>query len=238
MDRAALAHKCERIEMAGGSVLDYLRSIGCISPWGTWHRLQKEELCRANHQIKDGKGNKEMRRYTAEEKQEAVNIALRGDNPLPYLKSIGSERPDNTWYMIKKALKETDPEVYARIQDFRMKKVTVPDEVMEELRGGIPAENPVTTCCVKGADSCVEVPEEIGSEVKIDADGITVRKAENPYAGLTVTGLKTDYGEFRLSNNGYLYFGSNQHDELEMPVELWLRFRTDLPRIMELLGIK
>lgn len=222
MDRAALAHKCEQIEMAGGNVLDYLRSIGCISPWGTWHRLQKEELCRANHQIKDGKGNKEMRRYTAEEKQEAVNIALRGDNPLPYLKSIGSERPDNTWYMIKKALKETDPEMYARIQDFRMKKVTVPDEVMEELRGEIPENGPVTTCCVKGMDAGVHVPDDTG----------------NPYNGFTVTGLKTDYGEFRLSNNGYLYFGSNQRDELEMPVELWLRFRTDLPRIMELLGIK
>ena len=230
MDRAALAHKCERIEKAGGSVLDYLRSQGCISPWGTWHRLQREELCRKDYQIRDGKGNELMKRYTAEQKQKAIDIALSGENPRPYLRSIGCSKPDALWHTIKKALKESDPETYARIPNFQQ-KINVGAEA---LMGAIPEGETVTTCCARSTAKGVEVPEDIGS------DPTTVRMSgmmENLYDGLTVTGLKTDYGEFRLSNNGYLYFGANQHDELEMPAEIWQRFAADLPRIMGLLGI-
>ena len=160
MDRAALAHKCERIEKAGGSVLDYLRSQGCISPWGTWHRLQREELCRKDYQIRDGKGNELMKRYTAEQKQKAIDIALSGENPRPYLRSIGCSKPDALWHTIKKALKESDPETYARIPNFQQ-KINVGAEA---LMGAIPEGETVTTCCARSTAKGVEVPEDIGSD--------------------------------------------------------------------------
>ena len=60
MDRQAVARECERIEQDGGDVLGYLRARGCVSPWGTWYRLQKEELHRRGPQITDGKEKSNM----------------------------------------------------------------------------------------------------------------------------------------------------------------------------------
>ena len=62
MNRQQLARECVEIEKAGGSVREYLASKGCISPWGTWYRLPKEELGRAECHITDGKGGDDMKK--------------------------------------------------------------------------------------------------------------------------------------------------------------------------------
>ena len=113
--RSALAKECLRIEKAGGSVREFLREAGFISPWGTWWRLQKEELGRTDVQIRDGKGGNGMRKITLEAKKQAVEIAIGGGNPLPYLKQCGSRNPEALWGMIKRDLKKADPEKYAQI---------------------------------------------------------------------------------------------------------------------------
>ena len=76
MNREQLARECIRIEMAGGDVREFLKNSGCISPWGTWHRLQREELGRNPWQITDGKGSAEMQKVTLEQKKKAVEIAI------------------------------------------------------------------------------------------------------------------------------------------------------------------
>ena len=65
-----------------------------------------------------------MRKITLEQKQRAVEIALSGENPLEFLRNCGSQAPDKTWWAIKAALKEKDPDTYARIPDFRQKTGT------------------------------------------------------------------------------------------------------------------
>ena len=47
MDRELLAEECLEIERSGGDVLGHLAAVGCVSPWGTWFRLQKEQLGRS-----------------------------------------------------------------------------------------------------------------------------------------------------------------------------------------------
>ena len=54
MDRHQLALECQEVERLGGSVRDFLRGRGAVSPWGTWYRLQIEELGRKNAQITEG----------------------------------------------------------------------------------------------------------------------------------------------------------------------------------------
>ena len=111
MDRRQLAEECERIEKDGGSVRDYLAARGCISPWGTWYRLQKEQLGRKEWQITDGKGGDDVRKLTLEQKKKAVEIAAGGGNPLEYLKECGAANPSASWVYILKCLEKTDPEM-------------------------------------------------------------------------------------------------------------------------------
>lgn len=110
MDRERVAEECLRIEKRGGDVITYLRGLGCISPWGTWFRIQKEQLGRKNWQIKDGKGkkmvvhkeekkkvNKSKRKLTAEEKTKAMELYVSGGDPIEYLTSIGIESAARVW---------------------------------------------------------------------------------------------------------------------------------------------
>ena len=130
MDRAKVATECVRIERRGGSVREYLAGLGCISPWGTWHRLQVEELGRKPHEITDGKANKRKRIgydaeleewtmgktiITPEDRLEAVKIALEGGSPLTYLEGLGITRASVAWAHIKKRLKEDDPDMFAKL---------------------------------------------------------------------------------------------------------------------------
>lgn len=115
MDRSVLAQECLEIERAGGSVRDYLRELGFISPWGTWYRLQKEELHRKEHEITYGRENTMATRVSLEQKKKAVQIALDGGNPFDFLRQCGSKEPAGLWWTIKQNLKKVDPEIYAKL---------------------------------------------------------------------------------------------------------------------------
>ena len=117
MDRRQLARECVKIEKAGGNVRDFLRRQGCISPWGTWHRLQREELGRTDAQITDGTGGKLMgqTRITDAQKKQAVRSAIAGGDPRNYLRDCGSKAPDIMWQSIRKKVMTEDPETYAKL---------------------------------------------------------------------------------------------------------------------------
>ena len=115
MDRSVLAQECVEVERAGGSVRDYLRERGFISPWGTWYRLQKEELHRKEHEITYGRENTMATRVSLEQKKKAVQIALDGGNPFDFLRQCGSKEPAGLWWKIKQNLKKVDPETYAKL---------------------------------------------------------------------------------------------------------------------------
>lgn len=143
MNRMKLAQECVEIDEAGGNVRDFLRMRGFISPWGTWYRLQIEELGRNKGQITEGKGGNDMKRVTLEQKKKAVEIALGGGDPLAYLKSIGSKQPPALWYAIRKGLQDADPAAY------------------EKLMGVKKEEPKPATCCASSTRKGVEVPDEI-----------------------------------------------------------------------------
>lgn len=119
MDRHQLALECVKIEKAGGSVRDFLRQRGCISPWGTWYRLQREELGRTDDKITEGKGDRKMgqAKLTDAQKEQAVRIAIAGGDPRNYLRDCGSKAPDNLWWKIRRDLKDADPETYEKLPD-------------------------------------------------------------------------------------------------------------------------
>ena len=138
-DRRKMALACLEIERAGLSVLDFLQDLGAVSPWGTWWRLQVEELGRERYQIRDGKGVIEMRKLTLENKKKAVEIALGGGNPLDYLKACGAGNPSASWTYIKKCLQAKDPEQYAQLMAVQ-KQEKKAEQVADPLAGFEPYE--------------------------------------------------------------------------------------------------
>lgn len=129
-NRRQMALACLEIERAGLSVLDFLQDLGAVSPWGTWWRLQVEELGRERHQIRDGKGVNDMKKLTLENKKKAVEIALGGGNYLDYLKKCGAGNPSASWTYIKKCLQAKDPEKYEQLM--AVKKQEKPAEPAED----------------------------------------------------------------------------------------------------------
>ena len=51
-------------------------------------------------------------KITKQQKEEAIQIAIRGGSPVQFLEKCGSTNPSNLWYYIKKKLKEEDPDAY------------------------------------------------------------------------------------------------------------------------------
>lgn len=245
MDRKELARSCARIDAAGGSVREFLKGLGFISPWGTWFRLQKEELGRKDHQITDGRGNDEMKKVTLEQKKKAVDIALSGGNPLDYLKEIGSKQPAALWYAIKKVLKEADPEKYGKLP---ARANAAEPEVWK------PKAEPVTTCCAPSTMEGVEVPDELPEEdepvkpevvLTINREDLTRVFDETPhvimrpvnYDGFEVMALKSPDTGFRFQSDpryGVMTWNTVSGDEVSLTAEEWHKLADELPKVLQI----
>ena len=231
MNRELLARKCVQIEKAGGSVREYLQSCGCISPWGTWFRLQREELGREKCQITDGKGGAEMRKITLADKKKAVEIAISGGNLLPYLKGCGSKNPSAAWFAIKSTLKETDPETYGKLPDLR--KVKEEPEIEEPAR-----EDPEEAITVSDAMSGIqEAADEFFG--KCEEMGICTERKE-PGRQFDVLSIReTETGEtFSYDPKcGVMEWRTEAGDEVIMHPDHWRGLAEKLPRVLQILGI-
>lgn len=217
MDRLELAKRCARIDAAGGSVRDYLHELGFISPWGTWHRLQKEELGRKDYEITEGKGSEEMRKITLEQRKKAVDIALKGESPMKFLKECGAKNPTASWVYIKKILRETKPEIYAQLMALKEQPDEEPIQAEEITADEIHPQ--------KIAGKAVNYAEVIAVEEKVGTDELTYQ----------VTGLRTSCGEYSI-NGKEIFFTIPDDQEIGLPIELWKRIAKELPGVLKVLG--
>ncbi len=114
MDRHQLALDCREVERCGGSVRDFLGSMGAISPWGTWYRLQIEELGRKKSQVTEGNGRKEgvektmafKQILTREAREKVEQMIMEGKDPKQFLEENGSKNPSAHEFMIKRAMQK------------------------------------------------------------------------------------------------------------------------------------
>lgn len=232
-ERHELADRCDRIDRAGGSVREYLRSRGFISPWGTWHRLQKEQLGRTEYQITEGKGAEIMRKLTLEDKQKAVDVAISGGNPVAFLKEIGNANPSAAWYYIKKTLKAVDPEKFDQLMN-RSQLIQDADGVRMRTADG--DEFPIT------GQEKPEVKMTISSEEldRIEAPEIPVCTKPLTYDGFKSRCIEHDeWGKFYYdAKQDILYWTDKDGAEVVLSPKGWREFATEiLPRAMAILGI-
>ena len=220
-DRRQLVKECVEIEKLGGSVREFLACRGFYSPWGTWFRLQRDELGRDRGHITDGKGGKDMRKLTLEDKKKSVQIALDGGNPLKFLKEAGAGNPSASWNYIKKILKEKDPEVYDRLtQDAEEAAPDVPD-----------VYDPAKT------EAHVTIRQE--DLEKIEPVSSTVTKPVN-YGGFDVMAVKSPETGFKFEHDpryGLMTWRTIEGDEVTKTAEEWHRMAEELPKVLQIFGI-
>lgn len=231
MDRKALALECLEVEEAGGSVRQFLHERGCLSPWGTWYRLQIEELGRKDAQITEGKGDEEkMKKITLEQKKKAVQIAIDGGDPLEYLRNHGSKNPSGLWWTIKNDVKSADPELYARIPMLNAVRKNKPEKAVESPGGVL-----------------TMAPQELTDTQKEQiAEKITVRKeepekdrhivawiADTRMGGFTVTSIRGKYGEYHKDTmSASLDFLGTDGETISMRPEAWKEWLEEVSRVL------
>ena len=91
----------------------------------------------------EGKEANEMGKITNAQKEKAINIALEGGDPRPYLKQCGSIAPDKMWGYIKMQLKKKEPETYEKLAKTGQ-KVPYKAEETPEKPGKVFRPYPVT----------------------------------------------------------------------------------------------
>lgn len=229
-NRRQMALACLEIERAGLSVLDFLQDLGAVSPWGTWWRLQVEELGRERHQIRDGKGVNDMKKLTLENKKKAVEIALGGGNYLDYLKKCGAGNPSASWTYIKKCLQAKDPEKYEQLM--AVKKQEKPAE---------PAEDPLKDfepVVFQGKEyEKAEKAEqkEPKTELKAEKTSGKRRKADQKQSfkireAEGAVGIWTNKGtEIKFWKHG---------SEISLTPVDWLALAAELPNVLKLFGME
>lgn len=78
------------------------------------------------------------RKLTLEQKKKAVQISIDGGDPIEFLRECGCDAPDKTWWYIKNKLKDSNPELYAKIPDGRKRtRRTLPKATIKAESGTV-----------------------------------------------------------------------------------------------------
>ena len=160
------------------------------------------------------KGDKNMPRLlTDEQRNHAVQIAINGYDPKPFLVSCGSNAPDKLWSYIKQTIRDKDPETYQKLPTTL--KGLRPPGVAEPLR--------------------IETHEANKVEVIETPAGVPVP----PPFEYKVTWIDTAVGTFQyFKHNRYLDWTDLNGETVSMTLEEWKEFMKIWPFILKTLGVE
>lgn len=119
-----IVEKCVKIEKKGGSVIDYLKTEGYVSPRATWYNLQREWLHRPSCHFSDGRatGHPKYERfkkgYNFDELILLCVDGIRdGRSPIKTLAEIGYLHPRDQWHKLRVYAKNKAPHLWEKIPD-------------------------------------------------------------------------------------------------------------------------
>jgi len=236
MDRERLARECLALEKAGCSVREFLHEFGCISPWGTWYRLQREELGRKLWEIQDGKGEKIMANITPEQREEAICIAMDGKSPLPYLKECGCVNPGVAWHNIKRFMEKDEPERFAQLME-ASEHVTA-TKVMDK------SAEPKIDLTIR-SEELAEKTKKAKKDRKIRVEDLTLAEDRAAISApvfcetLQVSAVRDEQiGEFYYDlKYRTMNWRAPDGTEVSLLPETWHQVAEKLPEVMKILGI-
>lgn len=190
-------------------------------------------------------------KLTLKQKEEVVEIAIKGGDPIEYLKKCGIRNPYASWDWIKQKLPEKNPAKYDELTKAWLGRH--PDEAWAKL----PAENgrdgqeakkePAEVEKVDRVPPVAAEPLQLQGGVNYQLQVDEMKAAGN--RGLPdgeyfvigkqfrVTGLKTDFGRFELGriSDKVIYFRAKDDFEISLTIEDWRKMAESLPEILMLL---
>ena len=150
---------------------------------------------------------------TEEQEMEACRIAIETGDPRPYLTECGVKDTATKWHKIKTKVKDTDPDLYAKLPRVLGRKTAAKREDPDAL----PARMEETP--LKMTD-----PEPKARRIII----------------YRVTAIDTEMGSFRhYRRSGFLDWETGGiNGTIRLNVDEWRQLMEDLPKIMEVLGVE
>ena len=171
------------------------------------------------------------RKITDSQKKRAVEIAMKGGDPLDYLKQCGSKNPSAHWYMIKKQLLKKDPERYERLLKKAGKaEVQVADRLPEEAR---PAE-PQVVAVIPDEEQPVELVYDEGileeyrmeQELKAKAKGPEKIDGIEPLEVASLFSRVIDGARFKKIDGGMAL--QSEYMNLRLTAYEWFRLTEEI----------
>lgn len=189
----------------------------------------------------DKKGRNEMN-LSKEQRQNAIDMALRGESPLKYIEGCGINNPSCTWWNIKKNMSKNDPATYAKLPE-RFKCKTASKQVETPEGEFIPAAQAFEN--IKAAvealpqvkvNGPLRIETETPEQVKVEKSR---PKIESPATidGFVIYGIEGQFGRYMV-NEKVNYFDFLPHGgEMCMSPEDWKKQISELNRAMKVLGV-
>ena len=168
-----------------------------------------------------------------EQRQHAIQIALSGGDPRPFLSDCGSKNPEKLWSDIRIRLQKTDPVTY--------------DKLPARIHGAKPGPKPKTAgdalnAMQKAADhffgECDRLfgkdePEQIETPE-------APKRAPLQYDGYTVCCIESKtFGRFYWDRDrNRLYWTTAEGEEIGFTPNGWKMFLEELPKVAAILGVE
>ena len=193
---------------------------------------------RANEKRKDyGK----MKKLTEEQKQEAIQIALKGTSPVTYLEDkCGINNGYQCWKNIRDRLKVKDPEAWEKVQK-ALGEANAAKKTETHITTNGKIEVRVEQPAVENAEAKQKVKKPCAA-MRFAPDGEHLEKISKPlqYEDFTVRAVEGTFGRYgRDTVNGvdYIDFESKEGDELHMRIDGWRNFISELKEAAKVLGV-
>ena len=247
-EKEAIVSHCVELEKEGGDILGYLWSENYLTPRATWCNFQREWLGRKPYEYTDGKptkkgGKRKMHcRLTQEDREKAIQIAIDGGDPRPFLQNLGSQDPNGLWINIRHALKKDDPETWAKLPA-RLPR-TKYDREFNALPIGKGTKNPPEA---KTAADAMDGMQEAADTFFGECEKMGLKMEQKPkitqplmYDGYTVRCIECkEFGRFYWDPEyNHLDWTTAEGDEISFTPEGWKMFMEELPKIMNILGVQ
>ena len=237
-EKAAILRECLRLEKEGGDILGYLWSQDYITPRATWCNYQREWLGRKPYQYTDGKPKKKRRgtmngmdsktraarQKRLDDLKERISAGMGIRAALADMGYTGKSA-GQTYRHIRNFAEATDPEFAA----------VLPEKISD-------SDTPVVSVAdaVKGmqdaADEFFGQCEEAGLKLTDPVPEITKPLM---HSGKKAIGWSGDFGEYIYDEkHGYIYYESNDGEEISMPVASWREWLKEIREVAQLLGVE
>lgn len=162
-----------------------------------------------------------LRKVTLEDKKKAVEIAISGGDPREYLGKL-CKAPDAMWSSIRKALKDSDPEMFAKLpRSIKGAKKEAPETHKEEE-----TEEMDEDFFPAGED--VKTPERPQIWKPVNYDGFEMMSIKSTDTGNRYE-WSSEYDLFAIKSHG---------DEMTLSLEDMRKLYRELPRAALVLGVE